>query len=346
MRNALLSPSGSDKSVSKYSGCGELRTRKMSIMDSDSPKGTQNERRGGKGANKRKSKWKKAEIVAVFAVIEVISLVLWQKADDFSGIPGKYIHWISECGFLVGGAYLAHEFTKKRILIWIGFAVLCLALLLTKSVEPIPHFKLSLRIGDSPDSKVYLTNDFLFKRQMVKVGDLPNGAKIVKSFVNGCLVIPVQDGESNKVFNITAENDSPVTVKDLVAFVGFPKEWQCGFDPKWHKIDEWWMIPGWKMIITNMQFVAAQSPWVLYPNDDLTFPPITNVCTPEYIGSTSKGGLIDVGIRSMGDEVSLAANIIFISVGTNIFKPFVTVGYRETDGTLSITPKQFEDSQR
>jgi hypothetical protein len=184
---------------------------------------------------------------------------------------------------------------------------------------------------------------------MVKVGNLPNGAFMFHTFVSGCIIIPVQPGESNKVFNIIAENDSPVTVNDLETFVGFPKEWQCGFDPKWHKVGESWTIPGaWKFTATNMQFVAAQSPWVLFPYDDLTFPSITNPCIPEYIGSTFKGGFIELGIRSTGFENMLAANVIFVPVASNFFKPFVTLGHFDSNGLIHITPspKELEESQK
>jgi hypothetical protein len=323
----------------------------MSNMDSELPKGENNDDSSRKKAanHKNKSNWKKAEIVAVFAIIEIISLVLWQKAEDFSGVSAKYIHWISECGFLAGGAYLAHEFTKKRILIWFSYAVLCLILFLTKSVESKPNFVLSLQIGDSPASKVFLTNDFLFNRRIVKVGDLPNGAIKFNGFVNGCLVIPVQSGESNKVFNFIVENDSAVKVTDLEVAVGFPKVWECGFDPKWHKVEQSLIIPGaWKFEATNMQYVVAQSPWVLFPYDTLTFPAITNPCIPEYIGSTFKGGFVEIAIRSTGFENILAANILFLPDSSNSFKPFVTLGKIGSDGLLRLLTSQeeFEKSQK
>jgi hypothetical protein len=141
------------------------RILRMSNMDSGSPKETQNEECSRKDAtnHKNKSNWKKAEIVAVFAVIEIISLVLWQKAEDFSGDSAKFIHWISECGFLAGAGYLAHKFTKRHFLIWISYVGLCALLASTKSIEPKPHFKLSLQIGDSPDSKVFLRTIFYSK---------------------------------------------------------------------------------------------------------------------------------------------------------------------------------------
>lgn len=184
---------------------------------------------------------------------------------------------------------------------------------------------------------------------MVKIGNLPHGKIIVKEFAKGCLVIPVQEREINKIFNFVIENDSSFMVTDLEAVVGFPKEWTGGFDPKWHKIiNESLTAPGWNLTPTNMQYVAVQSPWILYPTDTLNFPPITSPCTPEYIGSTFKGGLVELTIRCAGFEGSLAANIIFVPVGTNVVKPFVKLGHLETNGTLHIIPtqKELEDSQQ
>src|ERR1039458_804941 len=84
------------------------------------------------------------------------------------------------------------------------------------------------------------------------------------------------------------------TLRRRNAGVGFPKEWECSFDPKWHKSEQFLIIPGWKFEATNMQYVVVQSPWVLFPYDSLKFPSITNPCTPEYIGATFKGGLVEL----------------------------------------------------
>ena len=162
-------------------------------------------------------------------------------------------------------------------------------------------------------------------------------------------MIPVHEGESNMIFNFTAKNDSSVKVNDLVLLVGFPAPWMVGFDPaKWHKADETIIVPDWKFDATNIQYVAAQSPYDLFPYDKVTFPPITNPCPPEYIGSTFKGGLVELAVRSTGFENLLAANIIFFPVRTNPFKPFLTLGHFETNGTIHITPtqKELEDSQQ
>jgi hypothetical protein len=274
--------------------------------------------------NKRKRYWKAARFIALFGIIEAASLVLWAKSEDFVPPAAYYIRWFGYCGLLAGGAFLAHKLTvgkfKKRIVtgVWIAWALMCLVLLLTKSVEPKPHFVISLQIGDSAASTVFLTNDFLFSRRMVSIGNLPNGSSLFHTIINGCLVIPVQPGESNKVFNFIAENDSVVKVTDLEAVVGFPKGWGFGIDPKWHKVEQSLIIPRvYKFEATNMQYVGAQSPWVLFPSDSLIFPSITNPCTPEYIGATFKGGLVELTIRCTGFEGMLAANVIFVPAESN-----------------------------
>lgn len=97
---------------------------------------------------KRKSNNRKARIVAIFAIIEVFSLVLWQQADEFSGFSAVIIHWVSKCGFLAGGAYLAHEFSKQIgwiIIVWLGWASLCLLMILAP-IKPAPSFKIIPRL--------------------------------------------------------------------------------------------------------------------------------------------------------------------------------------------------------
>jgi hypothetical protein len=221
--------------------------------------------------------------------------------------------------------------------------------LIPERSKPHPHFTLSLQIGDSPDSTVFLTNDFLFFRHIVKTGDLPNGNIMTHTFFDGCLVVPVQQGETNKIFNFIAQNDSNVKVTDFEASVGFPKEWKCGFDSKWHKVGESIVIPGaWEFRATNMQYVAEQSPWVLFPYDTLNFPAITNDCTIEYTDQTYKGGAFELAVRTTGFERLIAANIIFVPASSNFFKPFVTLGKIGTDGLihLPITEEQIEKSQK
>jgi hypothetical protein len=67
------------------------------------------------------------------------------------------------------------------------------------------------------------------------------------------VVVPVQDGESNIIFNFIVENDSPIKVTDLELSVGFPKYWKCGVDSaKWHSVDVSLAIPGWKIETTNV----------------------------------------------------------------------------------------------
>ena len=319
-------------------------------MDSELPKGKKDDDSSRKKTanHKGKSNWKKAEIVAVFAIIEIISLVLWQKAEDFSGVSAKYIHWVSECGFLVGGAYLAHEFTKKRMLIWFSYGMLCVVLLLTKSVEPRPHFIFSLQIGNSFSVPIILTNDCFFRAGMVNVTH-SNGFVLFNGIANGAIVIPMQPGESNKAFSFIAENDSPLKVNDLEIVVGFPDDWELGLDStKWHAVGEHLIIPGWRLEVTNLQFLGAQSPWPLFPSDSLAFPPITNFSIPKFNNPSNRAGMFRLTARATGFQYELNANLLFIQVPSNIFRPFVTGMKMETNGFWhpSISQKELEDSQK
>jgi hypothetical protein len=159
----------------------------------------------------------------------------------------------------------------------------------------------------------------------------------------------VQPGESNKVFNFIAENDSPVKVTDLEVAVGFPDDSKIGLDSaKWHRVGEHLIIPGWKLQITNLQFWAAHSPFPLFPNDSVCFPPITNSSIPEFNSPSNKVGLFRLYVRSTGFMREAAANIFFFRISSNSFKPFVAGLNRDTNGVwrLSMSPKEFEGSQK
>jgi hypothetical protein len=162
-------------------------------------------------------------------------------------------------------------------------------------------------------------------------------------------VIPVQPGESNKVFHFIAENDSPVKVTDLEIAVGFPDDSRIGLDSaQWHRGEERLIIPGWKLQLTNLQFWVAQRLFPLLPNDSVWFPPITNSSIPEFNSPSNKVGLFRLCARSTGFESQSAANILFVRISSNSFKPFVTGLNRDTNGVwrLSMSPKEFEDSQK
>lgn len=283
----------------------------------------------------------------LFLIIEAAAFVLWQIADGLTGYICVFVHWISLICISTGPLPAARDAIKREKRWWLWFAFVIVWLLLAGVAykiwrplppEPKPHLVLSLQIGDSPDSKVFLTNDFLFARRIVKVGDLPDGAAMLNSFVRGCLVIPVQEGQSNEIFSFSAENRSAVKITDLEAAVGFPKEWKCGLDSaKWHEVGGYLIISeAWKFAPTNMQYFVAQSPWVLFPFDTLEFPPITNRCIPEYIGDTFKGGLVELYIRSTGFENVLAANIVFIPASPIFSKPFLIQGSFDAEGHLDI----------
>ena len=89
---------------------------------------------GGKASNNKN----KTGIAVIFGIIEAVSLVLWQTADDFSGSSAYWIHFCSKCGFLAGGAYLAHEFTQgivRRVFVWVAFVIFCATLFVIKPIQ-------------------------------------------------------------------------------------------------------------------------------------------------------------------------------------------------------------------
>jgi len=231
----------------------------------------------------------------------------------------------------------------------LAFIIAVITLPIFERANQRPHFEASLQIGDSPTDVVLLTNDFLFDWHFENTSNLPNGAFVFKGIAKGCVVIPVQYGESNKVFNFIIENDSAIKVIDLEVAVGFPKDWKCGLDSaKWHGVGQHFIVPGWKLEITNLQYWAAQSPWPVFPSDTLNFPPITNASIPTYNGPSINEGLFELNIRSTDFQNMLVANILFVPVSSNFFKPFVTSQHRGTDGfyRLSISQKEFENLQK
>ena len=250
----------------------------------------------------------------------------------------------------------------KRLTLWnklgvigsiAGILALPIALITLPIFErqkPRPHFTLSLQTGNSPKTIVRLTNDFLFKGNITNKGSLPNGYFVYENFVNGCYVVPVQSDQSNQIFSFIAENDSPVIVNDLEVAIGFPKDWKCGLDSeKWHELaGHHFIISGWEFESTNLQFWSAQSPWPLFPSDTLTFPPITNFSIPLSNNPTNKNGLFQLSVRSTGFQTLISANVLFVRVSSNSFKPFVSALERGKDGLwrLSISEKTLEDLQK
>jgi hypothetical protein len=184
---------------------------------------------------------------------------------------------------------------------------------------------------------------------MVNLIHSTNNLVLFYGISGGCIVIPTQTKESNKVFNIIAENDSSVKVADLGVIVGFSKDWKIELDStKWHSVTEHLMIPGYRLEVTNIQYWAAQSPWPLFPSDSITFPAITNFSIPEFNNPTNKNGILEIIVRSADLEGLISANVLFIRTPSSVFKPFVTGMGKGTDGVwrVSLSKKELEDSQK
>jgi TM2 domain-containing membrane protein YozV len=110
-------------------------------LDSPSVKEKKNPDEDDTKKNKKKLYWKVARLSAVFGIIEVFSLVLRNKSEDFSPAAATYIRWFADCGFAAGGAYFAHKLVvgrgKRRkckvVIIWIIWGLICIALPFLKS---------------------------------------------------------------------------------------------------------------------------------------------------------------------------------------------------------------------
>jgi hypothetical protein len=102
-------------------------------MSKRSRNSKKNQNSGNVGApgKKKNDYWKAVRIGAFFGIIEVFSLVLWVKSEDFTSIEARHIRWFAACGFLAGGAFLAHKLIggkfKKVIIgaVWIVWLVIC-----------------------------------------------------------------------------------------------------------------------------------------------------------------------------------------------------------------------------
>jgi hypothetical protein len=325
--------------------------------DSDDQSGNEKDRsqtqqiQPAKQDNRMKPNFNSDWFDGIFKFLAAVAFVSWMIQEFVPDFHKLFLFIAIAFGLADAFYLLAHKIFKGCFwvfLCWIIY-VFCMIEIFRNEAPPEskPHFTLCLRFGDSP--KLYLTNEFLFLRHFENVSNFPDGSYTAKSFVNGCILIPILLGETNQTFTLIAKNDSNVKVTDLEASVGFPKEWRLGFDDtKWHKVDVSLQFPGFEFETSNMHFLAASSPYPLFPTDSLTFPAITNPCTVSFNGSTFKAGIIDICIRSSGFENIIAANIVFLPGSSNFTKPFIALGKVDADGRLHmVTSKdEIERSQK
>ena len=129
-------------------------------MKQYSPPGKEKENPDEDGAkNKKKRYWKAVRIVAFFGIIEVFSLALWIKSEDFSPESASSMRWLAACGFLAGGAYLFHKFITgknqkyKKGAVWSIWVLVCVSLPFFKSPQIPEHPSVSLDLGQNLDPK-------------------------------------------------------------------------------------------------------------------------------------------------------------------------------------------------
>ena len=108
------------------------------------PEGGSHQNSNGGGAEDQKDNryWNVTRIIAFFGLIEALSLVLWCKSEDFTPEVAYIVRWVADCGFLAGGAFLAHKFTGKKnkclfiVIIWSIWIMFCFVLWITKANNP------------------------------------------------------------------------------------------------------------------------------------------------------------------------------------------------------------------
>jgi hypothetical protein len=82
---------------------------------------------------------------------------------------GSVINFVAFCIYFATVPITTVKVWPHPKSVWLSFCVFCalMALVFTffskPSIEPQPHFTISLRVGDSPAATVILTNEYLFR---------------------------------------------------------------------------------------------------------------------------------------------------------------------------------------
>jgi hypothetical protein len=210
----------------------------------------QNAGDGQTGNNENKG-W----ILAIFGIIEVASLVLWCKSEDFSPKYSYVVRWLAVCGFIAGGAFIAHKQIKTgnvklKVLVWIFWLILCTVAFFVKSgpeTVPVVHFRFFVTSNGS--KKISLTNDFLIVRDFVNAHDIP-----------GWLFIPMEPGQTNITMHFTVQNDSSAFAENIVNWLLLPTNWQCSLDAGWGEVEPI-TVPWMKSIVAGVSVTNEDKEW-------------------------------------------------------------------------------------
>jgi len=182
--------------------------------------------------------WKAARIAAVFGIIELLSLVLWLKGEDFGPSAARYLRWVASCGFVAGAAYLAHKLiigkNRKRKIgaVWAVWGLMCAMLFFTKSLQSKPHLKLILNTRDSPTESLELTNEFLLWKPSK---DGTNANVINTADFRGRILIPASSGVPSLRFKVV--NDSEIPADNWFIKVMISKKFEIAPSPGWEGQD-------------------------------------------------------------------------------------------------------------
>jgi hypothetical protein len=257
---------------------------------------------------------------------------------------GVIVNFFAFVIYFAAAPITAIRFWPQPRWVWGLFTVFCVIMAIvfeatsSPEAEPKPHFLISLQTGDSAASAVFLTNECLFITNF----DIPassNGSNIFFN-VNGCLVIPVEPDKTNLVLKFVAVNGSAIKVNDLEFSVTLPREWGCLADPKWHNGN--FFIKSTPSSLEHLNIKELQTwcisvPWAVFPENDVTFPTITNTCFIINREEGTKMGFMAIEARSTDFTNFIIAHTLFFPRSSNFFKPFVTIEHSDSNGLLQLS---------
>ena len=188
----------------------------------------QNDAEGNAATPKKHINWKDVGIASViFGLIECLSGIGAFKAEDFTEPAHYYIHCISLCGLLAGGAFLVYKAVKKITWILIPYFFLCAVIFISKSTQSTqPRFNFSMCLASKPEDMFYLTNNFLKVTHFSEATSKPNN-------LNSILFFQRQSEQPICVLRLFIYNDSPVDADNPEVTVSFDGNWKCSPAPAW-----------------------------------------------------------------------------------------------------------------
>lgn len=258
-------------------------------------------------------------------------------------IYGGVVNFFASVIFFAALPLAALRHWHRPFIVWSAFGAFCiiLAIVFIESARTIspklrpsrPHLAFWLRSPNMrEDDKSWLTNDFLI---ITNIG--------IATDINGCLVIPVQSGESNLDLKFTVKNDSEVELRNLQIAISLPAEWQCATDSnKWHDAESF-TKPVSKT--NDLQSWWIPFPFVVFPNDEVHLPPFRIIHLV-----TNSPGFFAIRARTSSSTNLIGANTLLVPAEPNPYfvKPVAVLGHLDSNNTLRVwmSAKEVEESQQ